>query len=87
LQPVKQKRSREFSSAGSEHLPYKQRVTGSNPVIPTNDIKPFERKAFFVIFNLHFFCTFFAWSGQNESSTKPKSQLADDGQVQNILGK
>ena len=26
---------REFSSAGSEHLPYKQRVTGSNPVIPT----------------------------------------------------
>ncbi len=27
---------REFSSAGSEHLPYKQRVTGSNPVIPTS---------------------------------------------------
>ena len=26
---------REFSSAGSEHLPYKQRVTGSNPVTPT----------------------------------------------------
>jgi hypothetical protein len=25
----------EFSSAGSEHLPYKQRVTGSNPVTPT----------------------------------------------------
>ena len=25
----------EFSSAGSEHLPYKQGVTGSNPVIPT----------------------------------------------------
>ncbi len=22
-------------SAGSEHLPYKQRVTGSNPVVPT----------------------------------------------------
>ncbi len=29
------KRTREFSSAGSEHLPYKQRVTGSNPVTPT----------------------------------------------------
>jgi hypothetical protein len=29
--PVK----REISSAGSEHLPYKQRVTGSNPVSPT----------------------------------------------------
>ena len=27
---------RELSSAGSEHLPYKQRVTGSNPVAPTN---------------------------------------------------
>jgi hypothetical protein len=27
---------REHSSAGSEHLPYKQRVTGSNPVAPTN---------------------------------------------------
>ena len=26
---------REHSSAGSEHLPYKQRVTGSNPVVPT----------------------------------------------------
>ncbi|MDF2454090.1 MAG: hypothetical protein K0R51_83, partial [Cytophagaceae bacterium] len=25
----------ELSSAGSEHLPYKQRVTGSNPVAPT----------------------------------------------------
>ena len=25
----------ELSSAGSEHLPYKQRVTGSNPVVPT----------------------------------------------------
>ena len=28
-------KKREFSSAGSEHLPYKQRVTGSNPVTPT----------------------------------------------------
>ena len=26
---------REFSSAGSEHLPYKQRVGGSNPSAPT----------------------------------------------------
>ncbi len=26
----------ELSSAGLEHLPYKQRVTGSNPVAPTN---------------------------------------------------
>ena len=27
--------TRGISSAGSEHLPYKQRVTGSNPVFPT----------------------------------------------------
>jgi hypothetical protein len=27
--------SREHSSAGSEHLPYKQRVRGSNPFAPT----------------------------------------------------
>ena len=27
---------REFSSAGLEHLPYKQRVGGSNPSTPTN---------------------------------------------------
>ena len=26
---------RELSSAGSEHLPYKQRVGGSNPSAPT----------------------------------------------------
>gem|GEM_PF-1115356 len=32
-------RFRAFSSAGSEHLPYKQRVGGSNPSTPT------ERKA------------------------------------------
>jgi hypothetical protein len=25
----------ELSSAGSEHLPYKQRVIGSNPIAPT----------------------------------------------------
>ena len=29
-----------LSSAGSEHLPYKQGVTGSNPVGPTSKIKP-----------------------------------------------
>ncbi len=29
------KTKREHSSAGLEHLPYKQGVTGSNPVAPT----------------------------------------------------
>jgi putative endonuclease len=29
----------EFSSAGSEHLPYKQRVGGSNPSTPTSSLE------------------------------------------------
>jgi hypothetical protein len=33
---------REFSSAGSEHLPYKQRVGGSNPSTPTQYSKGFQ---------------------------------------------
>ena len=35
----------EHSSAGSEHLPYKQGVTGSNPVAPTF-VFPFFRGFF-----------------------------------------
>ena len=33
------KKTRRISSAGSEHLPYKQRVTGSNPVASTTERK------------------------------------------------
>ena len=36
--------NRAFSSAGSEHLPYKQRVGGSNPSTPTR----FSRCQFFI---------------------------------------
>ena len=36
---LKNKRHRAFSSAGSEHLPYKQRVGGSNPSTPTEILK------------------------------------------------
>ncbi len=36
-------KTRELSSAGSEHLPYKQRVTGSNPVAPTAKSLDFSR--------------------------------------------
>ena len=32
-----EKSMRAFSSAGSEHLPYKQRVGGSNPSTPTTE--------------------------------------------------
>jgi hypothetical protein len=40
-------REREFSSAGSEHLPYKQRVGGSNPSTPTGGLREIE--GFFVL--------------------------------------
>ena len=36
-QQVNETIKRGVSSAGSEHLPYKQGVTGSNPVRPTKD--------------------------------------------------
>ncbi len=38
---------REYSSAGSERLPYKQEVTGSNPVTPTNR-KSLHQEAFLI---------------------------------------
>ena len=38
---------REFSSAGLEHLPYKQRVGGSNPSTPTK-LRPLNRVVFFL---------------------------------------
>ena len=49
----KQKRiARAFSSAGSEHLPYKQRVGGSNPSTPT---KEFYRELLFFCSSLSFY--------------------------------
>ena len=39
---------REFSSAGLEHLPYKQRVGGSNPSTPTKSRRQFLLSSFFV---------------------------------------
>ncbi len=41
------RRTRAFSSAGSEHLPYKQRVGGSNPSTPTQK-KAFHRGKLFL---------------------------------------
>ena len=40
--------NREFSSVGSEHLPYKQGVTGSNPVGPTISKPSLNGGGFFV---------------------------------------
>jgi hypothetical protein len=47
------KKYREFSSVGLEHLPYKQRVTGSTPVTPTKPDKGFKRYKFETLFHLH----------------------------------
>ena len=40
---------RELSSAGLEHLPYKQRVGGSNPSAPTKSRRLFTSRLFFVL--------------------------------------
>ena len=40
---------RAFSSAGSEHLPYKQRVGGSNPSTPTPKTSTFPTLRFFYL--------------------------------------
>src|SRR5450631_4623088 len=42
LAPIFAVLKREHSSAGSEHLPYKQRVRGSNPCAPTKIKKGFQ---------------------------------------------
>ncbi len=39
---------REHSSAGSEHLPYKQRVRGSIPCAPTQQQKASQMRGFFI---------------------------------------
>jgi len=44
------------SSAGSEHLPYKQRVTGSNPVASTNKIKGLQVIKLVSLFYLQKIC-------------------------------
>ena len=41
---------RAFSSAGSEHLPYKQRVGGSNPSTPTKKVVQEIVRLFFCVF-------------------------------------
>ena len=44
---------REYSSVGSEHLPYKQRVIGSNPITPTKTSKPLTCWFFFMTVQTH----------------------------------
>jgi len=42
----------ELSSAGSEHLPYKQRVGGSNPSAPTLIVKLLHNVTAFLFFGV-----------------------------------
>ena len=54
---------RAFSSAGSEHLPYKQRVGGSNPSTPTN--KELQRcSSFFILKNMDDFYVYIIYSAK-----------------------
>ncbi len=53
LEPTFAVPKREHSSAGSEHLPYKQRVGGSNPSAPTLKIKGLSLKNEVALFYLH----------------------------------
>lgn len=67
-QSKNQKHFRELSSVGSEQLPYKQRVSGSNPLAPTRDSK---RNPFFVMANtyvLHSISLDKYYVGQTEES-------------------
>jgi hypothetical protein len=41
---------RGFSSVGSEHLPYKQRVGGSTPSTPTNQKVPIRGLFFYFVY-------------------------------------
>ena len=43
---------REHSSVGLEHLPYKQRVRGSNPCAPTNETSLLSARFFYFYPNL-----------------------------------
>ena len=48
LHPLSKKRA--FSSAGLEHLPYKQRVGGSNPSTPTRKVSDENLRLFLCCF-------------------------------------
>jgi hypothetical protein len=50
------------------HLPYKQGVTGSNPVSPTTNQAPFEREAF-LFWCYCTVCALFFWMANSELKT------------------
>ena len=57
-----------FSSAGLEHLPYKQRVGGSNPSTPTKEFQRNTLELFFLCKNENF--SFFDL-GQSDQRSSP----------------
>ena len=54
-----QEATRAFSSAGLEHLPYKQRVGGSNPSTPTKDFR--ENSEIFFVYQSFVFSEKMRW--------------------------
>ena len=62
---------REFSSVGSEHLPYKQGVAGSNPTIPTKNQGVTNAVApVFVYYTINHCTTIFRFNSTPSSSTQ-----------------
>ena len=49
---------REHSSVGSEHLPYKQRVIGSTPIVPTKKGLHFWSPFFFLLVSIVMFLAY-----------------------------
>gem|GEM_PF-3135811 len=62
-----QTKLRELSSVGSEHLPYKQRVDGSNPSVPTENQRVTTHKVvtLFYLLNERFFFNLFFYRFNN----------------------
>ena len=56
--PFERKGNRKFSSAGSEHLPYKQRVGGSNPSTSTSKPQIFSGAFLFLLMSCDFYILF-----------------------------
>ena len=71
-------KQREYSSVGLEHLPYKQRVIGSNPITPTekkSDCKDAIAFLFYIFFKIYnsFFEYLFDFPDFNDSFLRQRN--------------
>ncbi len=72
----KKEKYREISSVGSEHLPYKQGVGGSNPSSPTAEsLTKFVRLfSFYIVYPDHMYFTYILYSKSTDSFYKGSTQ-------------